>query len=99
MRRRLALNIVNKPWPTAFQPLAYAQGAPVGFLLLEHGAVRLLGNNELALRLIPFLASVVTIVLFYPMCRAVTQPNVAPLALILMATSSPLVYYAGEMKQ
>ena len=52
------------------RPLDDDQGAPVGFLVLERLVVRLLGPTELALRLVPFLASIATLVLVYRFCRA-----------------------------
>ena len=56
----VAQNVVDRSLISLLtQPLAYDQVAPRGFLLVERLAVLALGPNEYALRLFPFVASVV----------------------------------------
>ncbi len=96
---KLALNIVARSYGELAQPLDYDQGAPLGFLLLTRLAVSLFGPGEYALRLIPLLAGLAALPLFYAVAKRSLQPNAVPLALALFVLSSPLIYYASEVKQ
>src|SRR5258706_13146620 len=68
----LALNITGRSFAGLLQPLDYYQGGPLGFLLAEKLGITLLGNNELSLRLIPFLAGLAPLLWLAPLLRAVT---------------------------
>lgn len=95
----LALNIVSRSFAALLQPLDYAQGAPLGFLMLEKLAVTLWGPNETALRCVPFLAALGALVAFHFLAQRVLPRRDALLALALFALSPALVYYAAEVKQ
>jgi hypothetical protein len=95
----LALNIVNRSFRELLKPLDYAQGAPVGFLMLERAAVQALGPGEYALRLFPFVCGMASLFLFYRLAKQVISANAVPVALGLFASSAPLIYYASEAKQ
>ena len=60
--------------------------APPGWLLLQKGAVLLLGEGEHALRLVPLLGSLVTLPLCWHVARRILRPGVGP----------PHVYYGAE---
>jgi uncharacterized membrane protein len=81
------------------QPLMHWQAAPVGFLLLQKLAVTLFGNSEYALRLVPLLAGLASIPLFYGIVRRCLVPTAQVLALGLFIMLDPLVYYSAEAKQ
>ena len=51
-----------------------------------------------ALRLIPFLASCLALVLFASLCRRVLDPRAAALAVGLFAVSDRLLFHACEAK-
>ncbi|MCU0495104.1 MAG: glycosyltransferase family 39 protein, partial [Chloroflexaceae bacterium] len=96
----LALNITRRPLDQLlFQPLDFAQAAPPGFLLLQWLAVQALGTSEFALRLVPLLASLAALPLFYMVARQLLPPVGMLVALALFALLEPLVYYASEVKQ
>jgi hypothetical protein len=95
----LALNIVDRSFSGLTQPLAYSQGAPIGFLFIQKLAITLLGNHDYILRLFPFIASVAALFLFYHLARAVTGGLGLILATGLFSTSHWLIYYASESKQ
>ena len=95
----LALNIVDRSFAGLTQPLAYNQGAPLGFLFIQKLAVTLFGNHDYILRLFPFIASVVSLFLFYHLANAVTKGLGRILAVYLFSVSGWLVYYASECKQ
>jgi hypothetical protein len=94
----LARNVVDRSFLDLLRPLDYAQVAPVGFLWLERGAVLAFGASELSLRLLPFLASVLTLVLFAVLGNRVLPPPAAALATWLLATAVPMMFFAADVK-
>ncbi len=96
---KLALNVLERSPAQLFGPLDYDQAAPVGFLLLEKQAVVAFGEGERALRLVPLLAGVASLWLFFLVARRWLSPAESLLALALFALAQPLVYYATEVKQ
>lgn len=94
----LALNIEHRGFAGLLRPLDYGQAAPVGFLWLERACLDVLGNSEMALRLVPFAASLATMALsIYISYRLLGWA--APIAVWLLALSPGLVYYSNELKQ
>ena len=99
----LASNIVDKSPLELLGPLdkypVAPQVAPLGFLFLARGAVDAFGPVEYALRLVPLVAGIAALPLFYEVAKASVRPRAVPLALGLFAISHPLIYYASEVKQ
>ena len=95
----LALNIVNRSYAQLTQPLDYEQGAPIGFLILEKTAINLFGNNEYALRLVPLIAGIGSLFLFYQLAKKLIPKPAIPIALALFASLPHLIYYSSEVKQ
>ena len=95
----LALNLMNRSYSGLLGTLDFGQGGPAGFLLLEKLAVDVLGDSEHALRLVPFLAGVASLFLFYAIARRLLTPVAVPFALLLFAVGYPFVTYAGTVKQ
>jgi hypothetical protein len=95
----LALNVLVRGYSGLTRPLAIAQGAPIGFLWLEKSATEVFGSGEYALRLMPLLAGVASVVVFRSLVARVLHPLAACTALTLFAVSPALVYYASESKQ
>ncbi|WP_293143596.1 glycosyltransferase family 39 protein [Okeania sp. SIO3I5] len=95
----LALNIVNRSYLELLQPLDYDQGAPIGFLMVEKLAVQILGNNEYALRLFPFICGVGSLLLFYELGKKLIPKSAVIISLTLFASLPYLVYYSAELKQ
>jgi len=79
--------------------LRFNQTAAIGYLLLSSGVVRVLGDGPLALRLIPLLAGILSLVLFRILGREVLEGSWFVVAVALMAFSAPAIYYSGEVKQ
>ena len=96
---QLALNITHRSYAGLLRPLDYHQGAPVGFLLLEKMAIRSLGGSEYALRLLPLVAGLVSLFLFYKMAKESIRPGAVPIAVGLFVISPSLIYYSSEVKQ
>jgi hypothetical protein len=95
----LVVNVVERRWmDLLFQPLAHAQVAPVGFLFLTKANTVWAGNGEAALRLLPFLSSLASLVLFWRVSRRCLSASAAMAALAVFAVSPTLVLYAGVAK-
>jgi hypothetical protein len=95
----LVLNLIQKDFNQLFHQLNYFQVAPLGFLLLVKVLVNLFGNTEYVFRFIPFIASIVSIFIFYQIIKLILQPEVRIYALSLFCFSSVLIYYSSECKQ
>jgi hypothetical protein len=95
----LALNLVGRSFAGLLKPLDYGQGAPVGFLMLEKLCVRWFGTSEYALRLVPQLAGLISVPLFYRVARRVLGCGGTLVALAIFAGSDSLVQYSAEVKQ
>jgi hypothetical protein len=95
----LSLNILHRSFAGLFRALDYHQGAPIGFLLLEKSAVHLWGSSEYILRLLPLLAGIASVFLFYKLASKVLPAKATPVATGLFAISPTLIYYSSEVKQ
>jgi Dolichyl-phosphate-mannose-protein mannosyltransferase len=94
----LGLNLLEKSFGGLLGTLDYTQSAPAGFLLAEKVSLDLFGESELVLRLLPFLASVVALVVFRQVAHALLAPPAALLATVLFAVNEPLLYQSSEAK-
>ena len=95
----LALNIMHRSWAGLVQPLDNHQGAPLAFLALEKTVVNRFGTSELALRMVPLLAGIISVVLFYKLAERAISAAAVPIAVGLFAISPSLIYYSSEVKQ
>lgn len=94
----LADNIVSRSFGGLTHWLDYDQQAPIGFLWSQKTAVLVFGNNEYALRLLPFLAGCAALVLMYLLTRRLPSLS-GNTALALFVVSDTLIYYTSEAKQ
>ena len=94
----LALNIINRSYPELVQTLDNNQAAPLGFLWLEKLVTQIWNNGEYALRLVPFLASIFSLGLFYRLVRKYSSALAAPIAIALFACGRYLLYFSTELK-
>ena len=92
------LYLAVKEW-TLFQPLRFEQTAPLLFLAISRASDLLLGTSEYALRLFPFVASVIACVLVYYAVRTLTSRFAALAALALLGNHLALVQYSAIFKQ
>lgn len=79
--------------------LDYQQKAPITFLWLVRLSVELFGTGEKALRLVPLLCGVGSLLLFAKIARNYLSPLGVVLALSIMAFAPPIVYHSVEIKQ
>jgi 4-amino-4-deoxy-L-arabinose transferase-like glycosyltransferase len=80
-------------------PLDYQQKAPIGFLWLVRLSVLLFGKAEMALRLVPLLSGIASLLFFMPVSRYFLKPLGAMLAMGILALAPALIYHAVEIKQ
>ena len=65
----LALNLVERTPRQLLEPLDWNQGAPAGFLLVAKAAIAVFGASEWALRLVPFIGSLLGLIGFVWLSR------------------------------
>ena len=94
----LALNIINK-W-NYFMPLDYSQAAPQLFMYLSKIFYLILPAKTFALRIVPFVSSLLSLLVFYKLVVKVLDKKVSQAgALAVFALCYPLCRYAQEFKQ
>lgn len=94
----LAMNLLDRSFRQLLQPLDYNQAAPIGFLFAVKMITKLAGASEFALRLIPFVSSILLLPLFYYTARKFLSKNMALAGLFFISFSPSLIYYASEFK-
>jgi hypothetical protein len=83
----VCLNFPNQDYLGLTGQLRHAQVAPILFLWGEMTAFRLLGASELAMRLLPLVAGLCGLVLFWRLARVTLAPLAFTLALGIFATA------------
>lgn len=94
----VAVNLLTRDLAGLLRPLEFDQIAPPGFLWLEWLMVRALGPGEAALRLVPWLASVTALGLFWGFCRQVSSRRATLVAVAVLAASFYPVRHGNEVK-
>ena len=82
-----------------FGPLLASQLAPPGFLAIERFVCAIFGGSKLALRLVPMLGGVASMVLFWKLARVVFRRPTLLIALGMFAVCDDLIAYSAELKQ
>ena len=82
---KLSLNILNRSYLELAQTLDHSQVAPVGFLWIKKLVIQLLRPNELALRLLPLSADIISLYLIYHLAKRYLLPIATPIAVALFA--------------
>jgi hypothetical protein len=83
----VAVNFLTRDYAGLTRQLEYGQVAPVLFLWSELAAFRLLGSSELALRLLPLLAGLASLALFWRLAWRSLRPPAAALAVGFLAVA------------
>jgi hypothetical protein len=83
----LCLNFLDRDYVSLTRHLYNGQIAPILFLWGELTAIRTLGSSELALRLVPFLAGLGALVLFWRLAWLTLGPLARTLAVGILAVS------------
>jgi hypothetical protein len=94
----VCLNFPEQTYLGLTGQLRHAQIAPILFLWSELTAFHWLGGSELALRLLPLLAGVGALLLFWRLCRRELSPLAALLAVGFLAVAYYPVRHSCEVK-
>jgi 4-amino-4-deoxy-L-arabinose transferase-like glycosyltransferase len=94
----VAVNFLTRDLAGLARPLEFFQIVPPGFLWVEWAVVQGLGSSEWALRLVPYLAGVASLLLFWRFCRGVATRRTVLVAVAVLAASFYPVRYANEVK-
>lgn len=94
----VAINFFSRDYSQLLKPLDYSQIVPLLFLWMELLIARTLGMSEYALRLIPFLAGLASVWLFWRLLRRTLPRHFAIASLALFAASYYPVRHAAEIK-
>jgi hypothetical protein len=95
----LALNVLWRNFPGLAAPLDHDQAAPIGFLFSVKASSILFGASEYALRLVPLLAGLASVVLFYFLARRILASSPALCAVLLFAACWLPANYSHFVKQ
>ena len=95
----LVYNLLHRGYLGFTKPLAFEQGTPAGFYVVEKAVSQVFGTSELALRAVPLVCGVGALVLAFLLVRRHLDAPTGLVALVLCATSPSLIYFASEVKQ
>jgi hypothetical protein len=95
---RLALNLIDRDYASLAQQLDHYQVAPIFFLWIEHFLIVELGTQDWILRLVPFLAAIGGLFLFWDFARRTVTPTAATIAVGIMSVSVWPVTMAATLK-
>ncbi len=95
----LLRNCIELPLSGFFQPLRYHQYAPPLFCAAEKGLFAIFGVHDRAARLLPLLAGIASLILYYRVARQYLSPAGMALSLLLLALGEPFFRYGTEAKQ
>lgn len=95
----LAANIFEREGWGFLYPLSYHQSAPIGFMMLSKFFVTKTGISELYFRFIPFISSILSVVFFYLLSKAVFKNKYCTLlSLLVFGLSYQLIFYSKYVK-
>jgi hypothetical protein len=94
----LLVNVLDLNFGEQLGPLIWAEAAPPLFLWAERAVALALGDGIFALRLLPFLASCLALLLVAGTARRLLPPAGALAAVLIFAGSDRLLWHACEAK-
>jgi hypothetical protein len=95
----LSLNIIRYNYLDLIKPLDYGQTAPSLFLLITKFFTEIFGYSEYVFRLLPLIAGIASLVLFWYLANKFLHKFLIPIAVGLLAFSRYAIYYSNEFKQ
>lgn len=94
----VAVNLITRDYAGLARPLDYFQITPVGFLWVERAVIGVLGAGERALRLVPFLAGLASLGLFWRFASGTIDRRASAMAVALFAASFYPIRHSTEVK-
>lgn len=94
----LGISLAQRDIAGLLQPLEYSQGAPMLFVLASELVTLAVGFSAMSLRVLPLLAGLLLLPIFWWISSRILPPRGALIALFLAATSRALIYYCNEFK-
>ncbi len=95
---KLALDVLKAPIAPLEDHPGHAQLCALGFILLTKLAVRVFGDGEYALRLVPLVSAVIAFLPVYWLARRCLRPAGVAVAMVLFAVSPKVIRYAATFK-
>jgi hypothetical protein len=92
------VNLLRRDFIGLFSPLEYGQILPLGFIWAEYAATQLAGTSEWALRLVPYILGLTSMLFFHRFVRQFVDRRTALLAVAVFAASYYPVRHATEVK-
>lgn len=94
----LAVNFLLRDYKGMIDPLVYGQIAPLGFMWIELAVTRAVGLSESAMRFVPFISGLLTLLLFWRFASRNLGPAIAMLAVGFLAASYYPIRHSVEVK-
>ncbi len=94
----VGLNVISRDYAGLTRQLDLAQVAPILFLWVERFVFETLGGSEWALRLLPWLAGIGGLLLFWDIARRLVPPTAATLAVGMLAAARWPITLATSLK-
>ncbi len=94
----VGLNILNRSYLGLLRPLDYVVACPFGFLWMSKWVIAHFGTSTFAVRFLPLVASLASVLLMYPVARKFAGPWVAMLATGLLACSLSPARFSNDFK-
>lgn len=92
-------NLYEKNYLDLFFPLKYNQQMPPFFLIISKFILMKFGLNEIMMRFIPYVSSVISVILFYFLCNKMfKKPITVIAATLLFSFNLPLVEFSQILK-
>jgi hypothetical protein len=94
----LSANYLDRGFLDLLRPLGYYQVCPPGFLWTQLTVIKLLGFTEYTLRLVPFVCSMASLLMFRHVAGRLLRGSALVLAVGIFAIGYPMIRYAAEAK-
>ncbi len=95
----IASAIADGSFTDCFGPLEYSHIVPPGFFMVSKLFIVFFGNNDLTIRLFPFIAGSASLYLLYKVAPLYASRSAGIIALFLFSISTKLIYYTSSLKQ
>jgi len=94
----IASSVIFRNFVALADPLDYYQIAPVGWISAVKLATEVLGISEPVMRLVPLLAGLGSLPLFYLLTKQLLSPGGALIGCLLFAVADPAIHWSVSLK-